>query len=167
MKKLADFIIEKRAWILFSILAITLFFAFKVNELQVYSKFADLLPQGHSFIKVYNDIRELFGGANTVTMIFQVREGDIFNIKTLGKVKHITEELEKIPGVDPYKILSLASNKLKDLRITAWGMESLSLMYPKLPENEEEMERLKNAIFSNEMYYGSYEIGRASCRERV
>ena len=79
MKKLADFIIEKRAWILIAIFAITLFFAFKVKDLKVYSKFADLLPQGHSFIKVYNDIRERFGGANTVTMIFQVREGDIFN----------------------------------------------------------------------------------------
>ena len=77
MKKLADFIIEKRLWIFTLISLISLFFLYKVKDLEVHTKFADLLPQGHEYIKVHNKIRAQFGGANTVNMVLQVREGDI------------------------------------------------------------------------------------------
>ena len=46
MKKLSDFIIEKRLPILITISLITLFFGYKVTDLKVHTKFADLLPQG-------------------------------------------------------------------------------------------------------------------------
>lgn len=65
MKKLSDFIIEKRIPILVIITLISLFFAYKLKDLEVYTKFSDLLPQGHEYIKVHNKIRSRFGGANT------------------------------------------------------------------------------------------------------
>jgi len=53
------------------------------------------LPQKHPYIQVHNKIRNIFGGANQVLIMVQVREGDIFNSSTLKKVKWISEELEK------------------------------------------------------------------------
>ncbi len=78
MKKIGDFIIEKRILFLSVIVVLTLFFMYRMTRLEVYTKYSDLLPQGHEYIKVHNDIRSKFGGANTVTMLLQVREGDIF-----------------------------------------------------------------------------------------
>ena len=157
MERFAEFIIKRRLLILSVIVIVTAFFAYQmVTKLKVNTIFTDLLPQTHPYIKIHNEFRQLFGGANFLVIMVKVREGDIFNSNTLGKVKYITEGLERIPGVDRYKILSIATHKLKDYRVTAWGMESVPLMYPELPKDEGEMNRLKNAIFSNEMYYGNY-----------
>ncbi len=101
-------------------------------------------------------IRNIFGGANQVLIMVQVRNGDIFNQKTLEKVQWITREAEKIPGVDPYKIRSLASSKLKDFKFSAGSMAINTLMFPDLPKNDQEMQELKDKIFSNPRYYGQY-----------
>ena len=74
MRKVADLIIEKRIWFLVIISLITLSFLYILKDLKVYTKFADLLPQNHEYIKTHNRIRSRFGGANTVTMVLQVRE---------------------------------------------------------------------------------------------
>ena len=62
MKKFADFVIEKRGLVLVIMGLITIFFAINAINLKVYTKFADLLPQGHEYIKTYNSIRAKFGG---------------------------------------------------------------------------------------------------------
>ncbi|KPJ55579.1 MAG: hypothetical protein AMJ42_06615 [Deltaproteobacteria bacterium DG_8] len=75
MKKLSDFIIEKRIWVITIISIITLFFIYTAKNMKIYSKFADLLPQKHEYIKTHNRIRTQFGGANTVIMVLQVGKG--------------------------------------------------------------------------------------------
>jgi len=75
MKKFSNFIIERRIWILIAIIVLTLFFGYELINLKVYTKFADLLPQGHDYIKVHNKIRVQFGGANSVVMVLQVKHG--------------------------------------------------------------------------------------------
>jgi predicted RND superfamily exporter protein len=157
MERFAEFIIKRRLVILSFIIIVTIYFGYQMaTKLKVNTIFSDLLPLTHPYIKIHNEFRQLFGGANFLVTMVKVREDNIFNVKTLSKVKYITEELEKIPGVDRYKILSIASHKMKDYRATAWGMVSTPLMYPELPKNEEAMDLLKDAIFSNEMYYGNY-----------
>ena len=155
MKKAADFIIEKRLWILTLISLISLFFLYKVKDLEVYTKFADLLPQGHEYIKVHNKIRSQFGGANTVNMVLQVREGDIFNPTTLQKIRDITDELYLIPAVDRFKILSLGVNLLFDMVTTSGGFDFVPLMFPDIPQTREEIETLKERVYAS-VFYGSF-----------
>ena len=107
-------------------------------------------------MNVHNQFRETFGGANFLVIMVSVKDGTIFNQETLEKVRYITNELEGLPGIDRYKILSIASRKLKNTQITSWGLEAVSLMYPEVPKNDDEMETLRNAIFSSEAYYGFY-----------
>ncbi|MEI6126095.1 MAG: MMPL family transporter, partial [Pseudomonadota bacterium] len=76
--------------------------------------------------------------------------------KTLEKVQWITRELEKIPGVDPYKIRSIAVSKMKDFKFSAGAMAVNTLMFPDVPKDEQEMQDLKDKIFSNPRYYGQY-----------
>ena len=128
MKRFSDFIIEKRIPVLITISLISLFFLYELINLKVYTKFADLLPQGHAYIKVHNKIRSRFGGANTVIMVLQVREGDIFNPTTLQKIRDITDELYLIPGVDRFKILSIAVNNMVDMVVTSGGWKYQPIM---------------------------------------
>jgi predicted RND superfamily exporter protein len=157
MNNFADFILKKRLFILLLILGITGIFCYgMVTRLKVSTVFANLLPQNHEYIKVHKEFERIFGGANLLIVMLKVRDGDIFEEKTLKKVQHITDGITQIPGVDRHKVLSIAAQKLKQSKITAWGLEFTPLMYPFVPKNADEMKRLKNSIYSNEQYYGLY-----------
>ncbi len=134
MEKFADFVIRHRLLVLCIIGAITLAFGWECRKLTISTNFNELLPQDHEYIKIHNEFRETFGGANFLVMMVSVKEGDIFNTKTLEKVRHITNELEKVPGIDKYKILSMASRKIKNPKITSWGIEAKPLMWPEVPK---------------------------------
>ena len=156
MERFAQFIDKHRGMILIAILLITAFFAYQLTQLKVYTVFEDLLPQNHPFIKVHNKISEDFGGANQVLIMVQVRKGDIFNKETLSKVKAISKRLRKTPGVDPNKIRSIAERKMKYARISSGRMKMENLMFPLIPETDEEMEYLKEKIYSSPRYYGPF-----------
>ena len=156
MKKLADFVIKRRLLVLLIIIGITGYFGYRMRTLTLSTNFNELLPQTHEYIKMHNDFRNTFGGANFLVIMISVKDGDIFNKDTLGKIRYLTNELEALPGIDRYKIVSIASRKLKNPKITSWGIEATSLMWPEVPKTDEEMQILKQAIYSNEAYYGSY-----------
>ena len=91
MKKFAEFIIRRRLLILILLSIITLFFAYQLKGLRASTNFDDLLPQTHPYIKMHTEFRKIFGGANFLVMMLSVKEGDIFNKETLGKLKYITD----------------------------------------------------------------------------
>ena len=156
MKHFARFVVHQRIAILALIGLLTVFFLYECTRLTMKTDFNNLLPQKHPFIKVHNMIRGIFGGANQVLIMVQVRDGDVFNQKTLEKVQWITREVEKIPGVDPNKVRSIASSKLKDFKFSSGAMSITTLMFPDIPKNDGEILDLKDKIYSNPRYYGQF-----------
>jgi len=155
MKKFSSFIVEQRIWILIIIFLPTLFFLYKIKDLQVHTKFADLLPQGHEYIKLHNRIRSQFGGANSLVLVLQVREGDIFNPQTLQKIKDITDELYLIPAVDRFKIASIALKKMMLVEAISGGSRTVPLMWPEVPKTQEEAVTLREKVYGS-FFYGSF-----------
>jgi len=155
MEKFAEFCIKRKNIVMGIILLITLFFGYFVSKLKVATVFDDLLPQGHEYIKVHNKFRHIFGGANHITIIVQVKQGDIFNKTTLGEIKWISEELFKIPGVDRFKIMSIGVPKMKKIMMNAQGFRIVPVMKT-IPETPEEMKAFKLSIYGNEMCYGPF-----------
>ena len=94
------------------LILLTLFFAYEIRHIRLVTYADDLLPTGHPYIAVNKDFRETFGGANIVLIAVTVKEGDIFNTKTLQKIKNITEGLLYIPGVNNNSITSIATRRV-------------------------------------------------------
>ena len=155
MKKFSDFVIEQRVVILTITFLLTCFFGYHLRDLKVYTKFADLLRQGHEYIKLHNRIRARFGGANTVVMILQVREGDIFNPTTLQKLKDITEELFYIPAVDRFRILSISLKTMGTIVLKSGSIGFESFLWPDVPTTQEEIDELKEKVYGS-FFYGSF-----------
>ena len=161
MKRLADFIIEKRVYFLAAIILITAgFFYLAFTRLTIKTVFNDLLPQNHAYINLHNEIRGTFGGANQAYILVQVRDrqdggqyDDVFNYETLKIVKDITRDLMLFHAVDRYKILSLASNKLQVFKMSAQGMAMKSMMYPDIPKTDEELKELKANVYGSPIAY--------------
>lgn len=149
-----NFIIKYRHISLIVILIVTGFFGFKAAHVSMYTAFEDLLPYKHPYIKVHHQFKEVFGGANIIGISVQRKKGDIYNLETLSKIKKITEAVELTTGVNNYQIFSIARQKVKDIRATTWGVELKPIMWPDLPETEEEIKALKQIIQSNNMVHG-------------
>jgi len=148
----------RHTWLsLSAILLITAFFATHALRVEMYSQFADLLPQGHPYIKTYNHFRKTFGGANVVVLAVSVKQGDIFNRQTLQKIRYVTEAVDQIDGVNHYQVASIAHVKIRKLETGSGG---LILSRPVLPEDipfdPKELARLKEAMFNNDIVYEKY-----------
>ena len=149
MKPLAQWIVKNRLPVLATILLLTLFFAYHALRIEMYTAFSDLVPTDHPFIRVHNQFSKVFGGANLVLLSVEVKDGDIFNYRTLEKIKRLTEILEFTPGANNYQIFSIARQKVKDVRATSWGIEVQPVMWPRVPRTGEEIEQLRNTIYAN------------------
>jgi predicted RND superfamily exporter protein len=154
MKHIATFIVKKRAIILGFIVAATLCFAYLSLRIEMYTAFSDLLPTDHPYIRIHDRFWKTFGGANVVLVSVEVSEGDIFNVPVLEKIKKLTEIIEQTPGVNNYQIFSIARQKVKDVRATAWGIEVQPVMWPNVPQTPDEIERLRDIIYANPTIVG-------------
>jgi predicted RND superfamily exporter protein len=154
MRRAAIFVVEKRAFILAIIVLVTLIFASLSFKIEMYTAFSDLLPRDHPYIQVHNRFWKTFGGANVVLLSVEVSEGDIFNVKVLEKIKTLTELIERTPGANNYQIFSIARQKVKDVRATAWGIEVEPVMWPGVPRSADELQRLRNIVYANPTIVG-------------
>jgi hypothetical protein len=154
LRKIAEFVIRFRLPILILIIISSIIFCYGISKIEMYTVFEDLLPPNHPYIKTHQEFRKVFGGANLVAISVEVKNGTIFNPETLKKVKKLTEVIEFTEGVNNYQIFSIARRKVKDIRATAWGIESKPIMFPDVPETEEGLKELKKVIYANDSIYG-------------
>jgi len=161
MKRFADMVIEKRLVFLSIIILITLFFSYQIfTKLTVKTIFSDLLPKNHAYVNLHNEIRKNFGGANQAYIMVQVRDKkdggqyeDVFNFETLNIVRNISLDLLRFNAVDRFKIMSLSSNKLKHVKMSAEGMAIKSIMYPDVPKTQEGIDALRRNVYGSSMAY--------------
>lgn len=154
MRRVATLIVRQRALILAVIMLVTLVFVYFSFKIEMYTAFADLLPKDHPYIRVHEQYWKTFGGANVVLLAVEVSEGDIFSPPVLEKIKKLTEMIERTPGANNYQIFSIARQKVKDVRATAWGIEVQPVMWPGVPKTPEEIERLRNVVYANPTIVG-------------
>lgn len=148
----------KHRWYSLVILAIiTAFFAYHAKKVQMYSQFADLLPQAHPYIKAYNHFRTTFGGANIVSLSLRVKKGDIFTHDTLEKIRYVTQKVDQISGVDHYQVASLAHAKIRNLVATSGGLiQSQPALPATIPTTAAGLQKLKQSMYNNDIVYGKY-----------
>ncbi|MGE0679697.1 MAG: RND family transporter [Candidatus Binatia bacterium] len=151
------FIWRHRPFVLLVLLAVTGFWAYQAHKVEMYSQFADLLPQGHDYIRAYNQHRETFGGANIVTLVVQVKDGDIFNTETLKKIQYVTDQVDQINGVDHNQVASISHVKIRNVKTLPGGMvRSYPVLPVDVPTDPKELETLKFEMFNNDIVFNKY-----------
>ncbi len=156
VRKFSEFCIDNRKLVIGVVAAITLILGFFAVQVEIKTQFADLLPARHPYMNVHNVFKETYGGSNMVSLMLEVQEGDIFTPEVLGKVKTISRELQQVAGVNQFQIVSLATRKLKQVKVTAEGIESYPLMWPDVPKTPKEIAELREAVLNNALVFGSY-----------
>jgi predicted RND superfamily exporter protein len=156
LPRFIDFCIDRRVLVISVIGALTLVMLFFAAQVRIGTNFADMLPADHPYVAVHNKYKATYGGANAVTIVLEVDQGDIFRTEVLQRLRTATLELRKVDGVNPEQIISLASRKLTDVRASTDGLETKSLMFPNVPTDEASIQELKQRVLKNGLVYGSF-----------
>ena len=61
---------------------------------EIFTDFADLLPQQH-FVELHNSIKDSFGGANVLVVGVEFDEGDFTN-ENLARIDRITQAVDSL-----------------------------------------------------------------------
>jgi len=132
---------------------LTLFFLSQIPRIRVETDLKNWLPDGNPEVEYYERMRELFGlGGQVVICVEHEGPNGVFNPATLELVTRLTDELKELDGVIEEDIVSLATQD--NIIGTAEGLEVTPFMSA-VPQTREELEALRNAIHSNDMYYGT------------
>jgi hypothetical protein len=149
-------IVKYRVMVLILIgFVVTGVFLYGITKISVNVVLEDMFPFGHPFVKLHKEFGSQFGGASTVLIALKVKDGDIFNTPTLLKVKGISDAISF--NNDAYMLLtaSISERKMKYMRGYSGGnVEMNGLMWPKIPQTPEELNFMKENIFTNPLYNG-------------
>ncbi|MGH7823035.1 MAG: efflux RND transporter permease subunit, partial [Candidatus Binatia bacterium] len=141
------------------VVALTLLSGFLVTRLRIYLDFFELYPPRHPYIQLYQEYRKMFGGANVLVVVVETRQGTIFNFETIGKIDRITRFLMDSPGVDPTQVISLTHPKLKTIDVSALGILIQPVMFPSFPQNQADVDRMRDAVYRNRDIRGFFVSG--------
>jgi uncharacterized protein len=148
-RSFARYILDFRKLIGVLLIGITIFMGYWAMHLPIATRFEDLFPAKHPNTLLYRQFRRQYGGAQTLVVMVRVKSGDIFNLKTLHDIQDITNEVDKLFGVNHNEVFSLASYRLLYARALPGELVSTPFMYPTVPDTQAQIDDLKNNVHSN------------------
>src|SRR3989304_7947355 len=117
---------------------------------------AAVRPGPDPYIQIYRDFRQMFGSANIMSVILEVKHGDIYNPATLQKLDRITKYVINSKGVVPYQIFSIAHPKVKSITPRAGALQIREIFYPEVPKTQEAAEQVRFAVYSTKGVRGIF-----------
>lgn len=146
--KLFERIIKLRTPILVVIALTTLFFAYRTSKLTVDPSLESWIVKDDPSLLYYREFKKIFGNDEILVVSYSV--DNLFSFEELKFLKEITEEMGKIKDVE--EVISL-TNALKVRGQN--GAINISQLIDKIPENTEELNKLKDEIINDELYVGN------------
>src|SRR5713101_4185146 len=151
---LGERLIDYRHPVMAVVLIITAVFAYWSFQLKLETSFGDLLPQTHPFVQIHNKYAGTFGGANNIQLMVEVKDGDIFTVSTLDRIYKITEEVDRVYGVNHNQIDSIGHRTTRYLRAQSGGFLKAEPVMLSVPKTAEDATQIRRIVHNTESIYG-------------
>ena len=155
--RFGEWIIRRRFLVLLVIGAMTAFFGYFAAKTELVTSFGDLLPQNHPFIKIAHEYEQYFGATNTVTIMIEARDGDVYAPNIVQKIVNMTRNMDLVYGIQHGSVRSLATSSY--FRPLAGGVILNSPILPNgaVPKTPEDVGELRSNVHKNPgVVYGPY-----------
>ncbi len=150
MQRFSELVIRFRAPIIITVVLITALSLYFLKDLRVNNDMLSFLPQDDPAVILFNEVSEKFKG--TSLAIIALKSADVFNYRTLRRIRDLTEKFEWLDGIT--HVMSLTN--IIDIRKIEGGIEVGRLIdEDKIPQSKEELKRLREYTLVKEMYTGS------------
>jgi predicted RND superfamily exporter protein len=129
------------------ILVSTILMGYAIPKIALNADFSTYLRQDDPIVQRYNYVGEEYESRSLGLVLLEA--DDIFNREKLELIRDLTEAYEGLEGI---AYVTSLTNVL-DFKKTEWGLE-VGKLIPSgtIPENGEELKRLKDYVLSKEMY---------------
>lgn len=145
IRRYVSFIVRWPKTVITMVIIVSVFLGFSVSSVKMLLDVDDQLPQDNSYVKVSKRVEKLFGGKYITVVGFYPEKGTIYTPEILGKVKRVTEALEKVPGVKQGSVISLMSSRVKDIVSNGDAIE-ITPLATTVPANDSEMVAFRNHV---------------------
>jgi uncharacterized protein len=150
------FLLRFRGTVMLVVTVMTVFFGYELTKMKLHTDFFDFYPRHHPYIQFYNEFRKMFGTANIMNVILEVKHGDIYNPETLQKLDRITKYMINTKGVVPYQIQSIAHPAISSATVLQGTVQVRPVFYPGVPQTQEDADRVRFAVYANPNIRGLY-----------
>ncbi|CAB3785862.1 hypothetical protein LMG28688_02125 [Paraburkholderia caffeinitolerans] len=118
----AGAIMRHRLVLLAVCLALTAAFGVSATRLRLDPGFNKMIPMEHPYMQVFNRYASAFPGANTVLVSLRWKgQGDIYNEQFMDELRHATDDVFFIPGVNRSRVFSLFTPNVRYTEVTEAG----------------------------------------------
>ena len=137
-KRLGERLIEHRVLVLVVIGTITAFCGYHALHLRLRTNYRSQLPRNHPYIKVHDEYAASFGGASSIVIMIEVKEGSIFTVDNLNRIWRMTKRLDHVFGVNRDQVESIAHPSVRHLKVAAGGTMRAQPVMPRPVTGPEE-----------------------------
>jgi uncharacterized protein len=123
------FIFNFRPLVLLFVALVTLFLGHQASKLQINASFEDMIPRSHAYIENFFEYRDSLSGlGNSLQVVVETRDGDIFDKDYLEVVREVNDRLFLRPGVDRAWMKSVWTPATRWTEITEEGYKGGPVM---------------------------------------
>jgi predicted RND superfamily exporter protein len=144
-----DALFRHRGFFLAALAVFTLIAAFFCTRLTIDSEIETHLPAEHEFIQTFLDYQEELLGTDRVMVVLRARNGDIWNVAALRRLKAVTDTLAGLPHIDRRTVTSLWTPNVTYMEITEEGLHTEDIVDTGFTVdnlNDEEVARIRNRV---------------------
>lgn len=140
-------IFNHRVFVVLVCLLVTAVLGWQATQIKVNASFDRMIPFNHDYIQNYVEHRgELPGLGNTLRVVVETTEGDIYDPEYMETLRQINDVLFLIPGVDRSWMKSLWMPLVRWRQITETGVEGGPVMPEGFDGSAQSIQQLKANI---------------------
>lgn len=105
-----------------ALILITVWLGYEASKTHVDAGYLKSIPLDHPYMQTFQKYNEEFGGGNRMLVALVQEDGDIYNKEFLDTLKHITDDIFFLPGVDRARVMSLFTPNVQYVEIIEGGL---------------------------------------------
>ena len=158
MNNWAEKILSLRIILLVIAGIVTVIAGFYASTISFKTVYEEILPQHDPYIDTHLAYEGQYGGPLTIKLILESKGESIYQAETIKKIKAITEALDATPYVNHDQVFSIASRKVRRVKIDEYGSSSIPLLPgdEHLPNSKQELKDFSELVDSTPGVLGTY-----------
>lgn len=155
----ANLLIRHRVLIMLMSLVLTAFFGYHASLLKLSAGFDKSIPLSHPYMKTFSEFRNVFGGANRVTIFVRDESGNMFNADWFRTFEKVTADVLVMPGVDARTVTSIFTPNVNFVAVSEEGFTGSRIVPTTFKPTKEDIEQVKSNLGK------STEIGKTVAKD--
>jgi len=107
------------------------------------------LPAEHEYMRTFLDYQEQLLGTDRALVVLRARQGDLWNVAAIRKLKQVTDTLAALPGIDRRTVTSLWTPNVTYLELTEEGLHTEDIVGAQFNADnltQEEVDKIRNRV---------------------